>query len=193
MQAHFIGEEEFDIKLILESRKRISELDRELTLDIEKLKSMKRYSIVQVIERLGFEVSIDDKLDKQIKKVEEQLNIQLPPSLKTAWKSIPTFDSFELLGIDNIVEVNQWTEDIETFFNPPPYLLIVDISAAIDDDFVCLDTRYPDENGEYPVVYWDSYNAKVYDLSIEELKNTELHIIAPDYATWLCSRVVSCS
>jgi len=193
IQAHFIGEEEFDIELIIESRKRISELDREFTLDIDKLKFMKRHSIIEVVELLGFEISLDNRLDQQIKKVEEQLNVQLPPNLKIAWKSIPTFDSFELLGIDDIVEVNLSTENIETFFPPPSYLLVVDISAAIDDDYICLDTRYTDENGEYPVVYWNSYNAKVYDLSIEELNNTELYIIAPDYATWLCSRVLSCA
>ena len=36
----------------------------------------------------------------------------------------------------------------------PPFLIVFDAAAAIDDDYCCFDIRYESAKGEYPVAYW---------------------------------------
>jgi len=49
-------------------------------------------------------------------------------------------------------------------------------------DQVCFDTRIHDENGEYPIVFWDHEKSQKENLD-------QLETIAPNFAEWILYEV----
>ncbi len=144
----------------------------------------------------------------EVEKVENALGVKLPPSfiefwMKTKWNYISKmgmeFCSISTESNNNqtsIIEYNNELRSKEEYLYPLPHFLIAfNISAAIDEDYSCFDTRFQDVNGEYPIVYYAtddlSYIAE-YDKETNALiEIDDLICIAPDFSTFLYNCILN--
>ena len=96
--------------------------------------------------------------------------------------------------LPNIVEINEYVRSNEFYENEiyfkskiPNYLIVYDSSNSGDDDYYCFDTRYPDEKGEYPIVYWSPASSDNQEISI----NNRYQLVSPNFSTYMHSKITT--
>ena len=197
----------------MESTKTLTRRDLviEFSIDSNNLEKMERASVNELmglLEKFGefFREKpgeIYQITEQEINYVAEKLNFKLPPSYVQLWQGINWFflSHFDLCGVFNperdysqefnsipdLVFENQSIRNSThpKVLAPPDFLVIFDVKSAIDNDYTCFDSRYPNETGEYPIVYWDAHNPDIDDPPTTLPLKEELFIMAPDYPTYL--------
>jgi hypothetical protein len=124
----------------------------------------------------------------QIARAESELLIKFPPSFLTFlsdagsyclsyWETYWVGD--DSLGWRNIIKANL-SERTNATSALPAFLVAFHNNGCGDQ--LCFDTSKKDENGEYPIVFWD------HELAAE--KNlAELFTVADNFADWLMQEV----
>ena len=124
----------------------------------------------------------------QITDAEAKLGIKFPPSYITFLKSAGSnemrdWETYwvgdDSLGERNIVKANA-SEREDTASTLPAYLIAFHKNGC--GDLFCFDMRRPDQDGEYPVVFWDQ------ELTAEE-NLQDLFPISHNFADWLMQEV----
>lgn len=131
---------------------------------------------------------------------EKELGYSFPPSFIEYWIRIKwdiqhmiccikpsLFNMFDIL---DIVKANRRIRK-EGGGKFPDFLILMDITAAIDDDYYCFDTRKASQEGEYPVVYW-SMTEPDYLLDTDSETGLPIEIddittVAPDFPSYIYS------
>ncbi len=146
-------------------------------------------TIDEVIERLKeYSISEPDIVPpptpEQILEAENQLNIKFPPSFlvfleKAGAYQLPFWETYwvgdESLGYRNIVTANHRERNDPTV-ELPDFLITFHDNGCGDN--LCFDTRHPNSEGEYPIVFWD------HELSRDDNLNN-LSPLYPDFTSWL--------
>lgn len=126
--------------------------------------------------------------EAQIREAEAELGLDFPPSFRTFLQfagayQLPYWETYwvgdEGLGYRNIVEANR-CERNEAEPALPPFLVAFHNNGSGDQ--LCFDTRRCDENGEYPIVFWDHEESQEDNLA-------NLAKVATNFAEWLMEDV----
>ena len=150
-------------------------------------------------------VHLPSKID--VKGVENLFSAPLPPAFITFWERIE-WAPLSLEGICFPSPLLYYREtpaslawaNLTLWLNedwidsdgmkPPDFLLIFDIAALTDDDYSCFDLRNPNQDGEYPIVYWCPQEPDYYvDQNNPDCIIDDLRTVAPDFATFLKRRL----
>jgi hypothetical protein len=125
-----------------------------------------------------------------IASAEEKLGCKFPPSFlifleKAGSYQLPFWETYWVGSCEreDIVEANQFEREESS--SPLPSYLVSFFNNGMGDQH-CFDTRKSDNNGEYPIVFWD------HELSQEE-NLSELEVIADDFSEWLMDEVEEAS
>jgi len=161
--------------------------------------------VFEIMEALSSLTTLDPitrrPTQNEIQTAEAALGVRLPPSFveyyaKSKWhvrwivnislcSVVPLFE-----GQPSIVECNLNLRDKKANKYPlPDFLICFDVSAAIDDDYACFDSRQRSATGEYPVVYWSSEEGDYYETvesnTGEICKVDDLREIAPNFSSYI--------
>ncbi|MDA8099617.1 MAG: SMI1/KNR4 family protein [Nitrospiraceae bacterium] len=136
---------------------------------------------------------------QEVEVAEKLLGVRLPPSFneyyaKSKWHAAPFMNLCSVVPLfehqPSIAEVNfHMRVKQENKYPLPTFLICFDVSAGIDDDYACFDSRQPDDSGEYPVVYWSSEDGDYYESVEPGTGRTcvvdDLRSIAPNFSSYL--------
>lgn len=172
-----------------------------------------------------FKVSKVPSLE-EISEVEKLLKVKLPKSYvnfitKSTWYSpgnacnyiVAPFeiDNPEHFILPDIITINKEVRRLSFYQNCigedcdspdfeqykiPDYLIIFDSSNSGDDDYVCFDIRYPDKDGEYPVITWGACDyAALYDKFKNKTTNIlgtfdNLNCTSSNFSTYMYKKIV---
>ena len=123
----------------------------------------------------------------QIDRAEAELGFKFPPSFLTFlnlaggyaleyWETYWVGD--DSLGYRNIIDANRSEREVTS---PLPGFLVSFHNNGCGDQ-LCFDTRKPDEDGEYPVVFWDHEKTPEENLAI-------LSPVAANFSEWLIQEI----
>lgn len=124
----------------------------------------------------------------QIDVAERALKLTFPPGFRVFLDSagsyqLPFWQTYwvgdDSLGYRNIVKANRCIRE-EVDEPLPPFLVTFAPSGGGDHE--CFDTRYPDERGEYPIIFWD------HEMSAAE-NMADLEPLYSSFAEWLMDEV----
>jgi hypothetical protein len=107
--------------------------------------------------------------EETIRATEDALGFMFPPTfrqfiIKSRYYG---FIQKDLNHPHSLVYTNRWIHEDNEWYLPKFLILFM---GGHDGDCNCFDSRFRDENGECPVVYWDAENMREQD--IEGLKPT---------------------
>lgn len=129
----------------------------------------------QVIEANGRSLQQPRPTEKTIRATENALGFSFPPSFRRFIVKSRYYGSIEedLNPPLSLVSLNRLFHEDSNEHYLPKFLIL--FMGGHDGDCNCFDSRFRDESGECPVVYWDA----------ENMREQDVESLQPTYANFL--------